>query len=319
MSYIERLRRLIGPRKIVLAFACAIVRDEQGRILFQRRGDFGWWGLPGGVLEVGEALSACAAREAEEETGLSAEPWRLVGVYSGPQFDVVYPNGDQVQQWTAAFECRVKGGELRADGWETLETAFFDPAALPPTSPWYAAMARDMLAGRAAAAFEPPRAAPPNGHGEYVMQLRALVGKERIIVPGACMLIRNAAGHILCLRRADDGRWQLPAGFIDLGESIAETAVREMREELGLEVEPVRVLGVYAGEEDQQTFSNGDPVQNCSTFFECRITGGHLRLDPGENSAMDYFPPDALPAALAPRWRRRVARALEDTPYADFS
>jgi len=151
------------------------------------------------------------------------------------------------------------------------------------------------------------------------MRLRALVGKERIIVPGACVLIRNDTGHILCLRRADDGRWQMPAGFIDLGESIAETAVREMREELGLEVEPVRVVGVYAGEEDQQTYSNGDPVQNCSTFFECRITGGQLCLDPSENCAMGYFPPDALPADLAPRWRRRVARALEDTPYADFS
>jgi ADP-ribose pyrophosphatase YjhB (NUDIX family) len=319
MSYIERLRRLIGPQKIVLAFACAIVRDAHGRLLFQRRGDFGWWGLPGGILEVGETLSACAAREAQEETGLTVEPWRLTGVYSGPQFDVVYPNGDQVQQWTAAFECRVTGGHLRADGVETLETAFFDPADLPPTSHWYAAITRDALVGRTAASFELPRAAPPTGRGEYVMQLRAQVGKERIIVPGACMLIRNEAGHILCLRRADDGRWQLPAGFIDLGESIAETAVREGREEMGLEIEPVRVLGVYAGAEDQQTYANGDPVQNCSTFFECRVTGGRLRLDHGENTALDYFPPHALPDTVTPRWHRRVARALENTPYADFN
>ena len=319
MSYIEHLRQLVGPRKIVLAFAAAIVRDDQGRILFQRRADFGWWGLPGGVLEVGEGLAACAAREAREETGLTVEPRRLVGVYSGPQFDVVYPNGDQVQQWTAAFECRVGGGALRTDGVETLEAAFFDPAALPPTSPWYAAMMRDALAGRAAAAFELPRPAPPDGHGEYVMQLRALVGKECLIVPGASMLIRNDEGHVLCLRRADDGRWQIPAGFIDLGESIAETAVREVREELGLEIEPLRVLGVYAGEEDRVTYSNGDPIQNCSTFFECRITGGRVRLDTAENSAMDYFPPHSLPPALAPRWRRRIARALENTPYADFN
>jgi 8-oxo-dGTP pyrophosphatase MutT (NUDIX family) len=151
------------------------------------------------------------------------------------------------------------------------------------------------------------------------MQLRSQVGKERIIVPGAVMFIRNAAGHVLCLRRADDGRWQLPAGFIDLGESIAETAVREVREETGLAIELVRVLGVYAGEEDQVTYTNGDPVQNCSTFFEGRVTGGKLCLDLGENSAMDYFPPLALPASVAPRWRRRVARALEDTPYADFN
>jgi 8-oxo-dGTP pyrophosphatase MutT (NUDIX family) len=145
------------------------------------------------------------------------------------------------------------------------------------------------------------------------------MGKERIILPGACMFIRNEAGHVLCLRRADNGHWQLPAGFIDLGESIAETAVREVREETGLTVEPVRVLGVYAGVEDQQTYANGDPVQNCSTFFECRVTGGHLRLDLNENSALAYFPPEALPDTLPPRWRRRVARALENTPHADFN
>ena len=319
MAYIPLLRHLIGPRKVILAFACAIVRDAEGRLLYQRRSDFGWWGLPGGSLEVGEKLSECAAREAFEETGLTVAPTRLVGVYSGPQYDVVYPNGDEVQQWTAAFECRVTGGQLRADGDETLEAAFFEPAAMPPTAHWYADMARDVLAARPAATFEAPRAHPPDGRGEYVMQLRALVGKERLIVPGAITLIRDATGQILCLRRADNGLWQLPAGFIDLGESIAETAVREVREETGLDIEPVRVIGVYAGEEDQIIYANGDPVQNCSTFFECRVVGGRLRLNDGENTAAQYFPPHALPASIAPRWRRRIARALENLPAADFA
>ncbi len=319
MSYVTQLRSLIGRRKTLLAYTSAIIRDAAGRLLFQRRTDFGWWGLPGGVLEIGETLSACAAREAYEETGLQVEPVRLVGVYSGPHYDVVYPNGDEVQQWTAAFECRVTGGELRADGAETSAAAFFEPEALPATAPWYADMARDALAAQPAATFEAPRPTRPATHGEYIMQLRGLVGKARIIVPGAAMLIRDEAGQILFTQRADSGRWHLPAGFMDLGESIAETAVREVREETGLEVVPARLLGVYAGVEDQITYPNGDPVQNCSNFFECRVVGGRLRLNDHENLALKFWPPDAIPADLPPRWQRRLATALKNLPTADYN
>jgi ADP-ribose pyrophosphatase YjhB (NUDIX family) len=318
MSYLSRLRSLIGRRKALIAYASAIVRDGEGRILFQRRMDFGWWGLPGGVLEIGETLARCAAREALEETGLQVEPVKLIGVYSGPQYDVVYPNGDEVQQWTAAFECRITGGQLRADGEETAAARFFDARALPATSAWYADMLRDALAGRLAATFEAPRAAPPAGHGEYVMKLRALAGQERLIVPGAVMLIRDETGCILFTHRADTGRWHLPAGFMDLGESVAETAVREVREETGLEVTPARLIGVYAGPEDQVTYPNGDPIQNCSSFFECRLRGGRLRVNDHENLALEFLAPSALPPDLPPRWARRLARALENSPLADF-
>src|SRR6185436_5773422 len=115
MAYIEWLRSHVGRRPIIVAYATAIVRDERGQILFQRRSDFDWWGLPGGVLEIGETLAECAGRETLEETGFSVEPLRLVGVYTGPQYVVHYPNGDEVQQWTATFECRVIGGQPHAD------------------------------------------------------------------------------------------------------------------------------------------------------------------------------------------------------------
>jgi 8-oxo-dGTP pyrophosphatase MutT (NUDIX family) len=318
MSYIVRLRSLIGHRQVLVAYATAIVRDELGRILFQRRTDFAWWGLPGGVLEVGEGLSECAAREVLEETGLSVEPRRLVGIYSGPRYNVRYPNGDEVQQWTAAFECRVTCGRLTADGTETTASAFYDPAVMPETSPWYTDMLHDTLAEKAEAAFEAPRAAPPDGGGEYVLALRALVGKERIIVPGAVMLIRDRAGGILFTRRADTGRWHLPAGFMDLGESVAETAVREVREETGLEIAPLRIIGAYSGLAAQQTYPNGDPVQNCTTFFDCRVVGGRLRLNDAENTALAYFAPDALPPEVDSLWRGRIALALSNWPAADF-
>jgi 8-oxo-dGTP pyrophosphatase MutT (NUDIX family) len=84
------LRQRVGRQKILLVFASACVRDDAGRLLWQRRSDFGFWGLPavqsgtglcGGVLELGESLPEAVVREVGEETGLEVEPVRLVGIY----------------------------------------------------------------------------------------------------------------------------------------------------------------------------------------------------------------------------------------------
>jgi 8-oxo-dGTP pyrophosphatase MutT (NUDIX family) len=242
-----------------------------------------------------------------------------VGVYSGPQYTVLYPNGDEVQQWTAAFECRLIGGDGAADGRESTRWRFFEPGALPPTSPWYAAMARDALAGQRAACFEPPRREPPRLNGDYLRSLRRHVGKMELISPGAAAIIRDADGRILLIRRADNGDWGLPAGGMDLGESIAETVVRETREETGLFVEPVRLVGAYAGPEYRIVYPNGDPLQICSSLFECRVIGGALRPDGVETLAAEFFAPEVLPAPMPERLRQRIADALRNWPDALYS
>jgi ADP-ribose pyrophosphatase YjhB (NUDIX family) len=146
-DYITWLRSRIGSRKTLLAYATALIRDDQGRVLFQQRADFKdeWWGLPGGLLELGESFTTCAKREALEETGYHVEPVRMIGLYASPEFDVRYPNGDEVQQFTLALECRITGGQPKTDASEIIHQCFFDlndaPDRLPP---WYAAMVRDL-------------------------------------------------------------------------------------------------------------------------------------------------------------------------------
>ncbi|TMA60728.1 MAG: NUDIX domain-containing protein, partial [Deltaproteobacteria bacterium] len=115
-NYIHWLRSHIGPRKTILAYATALIRDAAGRLLFQRRTDFEWWGLPGGALELGETFAECAVREAAEETGWQVQPLRLVGLYAAPEWDVYYPNGDAVHQFTVAIECHLVGGCSQPDG-----------------------------------------------------------------------------------------------------------------------------------------------------------------------------------------------------------
>ena len=85
MAYIEWIRSRVGHQKIFLAFAAIVLRDDRGRVLLQRRTDFDFWGLPGGVLELGEDIQTCARRELLEETGLTAANLSLVGVYSEPR------------------------------------------------------------------------------------------------------------------------------------------------------------------------------------------------------------------------------------------
>jgi ADP-ribose pyrophosphatase YjhB (NUDIX family) len=115
------------PANSLVAGASAIVVDEQGRLLLQRRRDNSRWALPGGVMEIGESIGQTAAREVEEETGIVVEPDHVVGVYSDPGHVFAYDDGEVRQEFSVCIACRAAGGQLRA-GDEALEVRFFEPA-----------------------------------------------------------------------------------------------------------------------------------------------------------------------------------------------
>jgi ADP-ribose pyrophosphatase YjhB (NUDIX family) len=278
-------------------------------VLLQRRSDFGdaWWGLPGGVLEMGETIAACCRRETLEETGLVIEPLRLAGLYSSPRYDVRYPNGDEVQQITAAFECRAIGGQLRAESGEVDALHYFEPAALPALPLWYADMLGHCLAGEPAAYFDPPEFRQAGQPESEFWAMRAAFGQAPFIAAGAAVVARDERGRVLLHQRGDTGEWGLPAGTLDLGETLAATAVRETREETGLEVAPLRLVGLYSGFE--VAYPNGDRLCIFNSTFECRVTGGELRPDGRESLDARFFDPGDLPP-LSARFTQRVADAL---------
>jgi mutator protein MutT len=126
----------------------------------------------------------------------------------------------------------------------------------------------------------------------YLARLRECVGHALLLAPAAAACIRDEKGRILLLRRSDgDNLWGFPGGAIELGERAAEAVVREVREETGLEVEPVALIGVYSGLEYAFTYPNGDQVQPVTIFFECRVVGGELRPDMREIIGARYFGP----------------------------
>lgn len=80
----------------ILVTGGAIIRDDQGRILLQRRSDYGNWGLPGGGMNAGESIEETMIREIYEETGLRVTQYDLYTVYSGSRMKYTYPDGNEV-------------------------------------------------------------------------------------------------------------------------------------------------------------------------------------------------------------------------------
>jgi len=312
-QYVRWLRQYIGHAKTLLVYASTIITNQHGAILFQRRADFGdaWWGLPGGLMELGEAIGQAAIRETREETGLEVDLVRLIGVYTSPDFDVTYPNGDQVQQVTACFACQAIGGRLRPQAGEIVELRYFLCDALPPMPPWYAAMVADFIANRPEASFRSGSPGPGgNPVNETFRAIRRVVGgHDPLIIPGANAMIRDG-DKVLLQQRGDTGLWNLPGGAMELGERIDQTLVREAREETGLAVEPVRLTGVYSDPRWTLTYPHGDQVQMFIAHFECRPAGGALKIDGVETIDLRWFPLDALPNNLPERHRIRIQDAL---------
>ncbi|MFN3652719.1 MAG: NUDIX domain-containing protein [Armatimonadota bacterium] len=129
----------------------------------------------------------------------------------------------------------------------------------------------------------------------HIQHLRAAVGTHLLLLPGVAAVVRSSHGEILLHRRADDGKWSLPAGAIEPGESPAEAVVREVREETGLTVAPELILGVFGGRELRHTYPNGDEVEYTVIVFGCRVVGGELHAGDGEALEFGHFAPEALP------------------------
>ncbi|WP_338542346.1 NUDIX hydrolase [Paenibacillus tundrae] len=129
MDYIKWIRSKVGTEVIILNFAGAIVLNEEGQILLQRRRDKNAWGFPGGAMELGESAEETAIREVKEETGVTIFVEKLIGVYT-KYFDK-YANGDQAQTISFFYQGRISDGELISSNEETIELQFFNPDEVP--------------------------------------------------------------------------------------------------------------------------------------------------------------------------------------------
>ncbi|WP_097321333.1 NUDIX hydrolase [Paractinoplanes atraurantiacus] len=146
---------------------------------------------------------------------------------------------------------------------------------------------------------------------EYVSTMRAHVGHDLLLLPGAGGVVRDERGRILLLRRSDNGQWSLPAGMIEPGEQPAEAALREIYEETGVRAEIERLAGVGIHE---TRYPNGDHCSYLSVWFRCRPVGGQARPDGDESLEVGWFAPDELPPVSEPTKLRIETTAAPDGP-----
>jgi len=101
------------PNSLVPA-ASAVVTNERGEILMQRRVDNDFWALPGGTMDFGETIVQTAEREVQEETGLDVRVDGIIGTFSDPRHIIEYSDGEVRQQFNICFHAILVGGELRS-------------------------------------------------------------------------------------------------------------------------------------------------------------------------------------------------------------
>jgi ADP-ribose pyrophosphatase YjhB (NUDIX family) len=131
-----------------------------------------------------------------------------------------------------------------------------------------------------------------------------------VIRPGVAAVIFDG-DRVLLQRRDDNGKWGLPGGGVEPGESVRAAVVREVREETGLDVEPLRLVGVYSDPANHQiiTYPDGNVIHYVSAVFECAVRGGAFACG-DETLELGFFPPEALPEDTLPISRIRIVDAL---------
>ncbi|MDQ0350251.1 ADP-ribose pyrophosphatase YjhB (NUDIX family) [Alkalibacillus filiformis] len=132
MGYIKELRELVGHRPLIFVGAVILLENNEGKLLLQQRKfPHGAWGLPGGLMELGESTEDVARRELKEETNLEVGKLNLINVYSGPDQYIKAENGDEFYVVTISYYANDFTGEIKADLEESIQFSFFSPEQLP--------------------------------------------------------------------------------------------------------------------------------------------------------------------------------------------
>jgi ADP-ribose pyrophosphatase YjhB (NUDIX family) len=137
------------------------------------------------------------------------------------------------------------------------------------------------------------------------------IGKQSKISVGCTAIIFDSdRARLLLQRRSDNGKWCLPGGTMEAGESAEEACVREVEEEMGLQVRVTRLIGIYTSPHRLIAYADGNRYQLVSLTFEAEVISGELRLSE-ETTEFGYFAPGEIESLdLMEHHRERIHDAL---------
>ncbi|SED55382.1 ADP-ribose pyrophosphatase YjhB, NUDIX family [Amycolatopsis tolypomycina] len=117
--------------------------------------------------------------------------------------------------------------------------------------------------------------------------------KANSIAVAVSAFIQDDEGRILMIRRTDNDLYSIPGGQLELGETLAEAAVREVREETGIECQVTGVIGLYSDPKHVIAYDDGEVRQEFSICFRAEPRGGSLQVS-DESKEVHWLPPKEL-------------------------
>ena len=133
----------------------------------------------------------------------------------------------------------------------------------------------------------------------YIQELRKSIGHQPIIICCCGCLIFNEKNQVLLQRRSDNKLWGNPGGIMELGETIYDTVKREIKEELGINLEDddLTIFNIYSGEGQHHIYPNGDEVYFVNIIFKTSNYRGTIEKD-NESLELKFFDLDKLPSNI---------------------
>lgn len=134
----------------------------------------------------------------------------------------------------------------------------------------------------------------------YIIDLRKIegVGHRPLLMVACGVFLFDEYNRVLLEQRTDDGTWCVPAGSMELGETIEETAKRECLEETGLIVKELQFYNVQSGENHHFIYPNGDEVYAVDINYICRSFSGELKMQKDEVLQLKFFSQGKLPESI---------------------
>lgn len=145
---------------------------------------------------------------------------------------------------------------------------------------------------------------------DYIRWIRSKVGHDTIILNFSGVCVTNEKGDLLLQRRSkEEDLWGLPGGAVEIGESIEEAAIREVKEETGLDISVNHLIGVYSKYFTE--YKNKDKAQTICYLFKGDITGGELHIDNKETFDLKFFKKDEIPKLFIKQHEDMIKDFLE--------